>query len=489
MFAFAIWDTRTRRLLLARDRLGIKPLFYYQNDDLLLFGSEPKALLEHPSVQPVVTLDGLRQIFAGIRTPGSSIWYGINELRPGTYLSVRSSGLCETTYWKLEAVDHHDDVPTSVATLRHLLSDVVRRQLIADVPTCVLLSGGLDSSAIAAIAATTAKLAEQPLRTFALDVVGADRTFVADPLRGTLDAPFAQAAADHLGSVHTCVLVDPVDAVHPAVRTDTVKARDTPGFGDTDQSLYLLFKAVREHAIVALSGEGADEICGGYREFHDQRPVGPPTFPWLGGIVSHARLRANVWHESLNKLLDTDTYIADNYQTAIAAAPTTTKNDAMDERARLRSYLYLTYFLPLLLERKDRMSMAMGLEVRVPFCDHRIVEYLFNTPWSMKILDGRNKGLLRAAVSDMLPASIVNREKSVYPCIHDLTYLEALQTQARHLLDDPHCDLFEVVNRRAIQEATLVPVSRVRTYHRLTLERALEFNSWLEVRRPVFRFT
>ena len=261
MYAFAIWDSRQRRLVMIRDRMGIKPLYFYPTPDGVLFGSEPKAILANPLAQPAIDLDGLRELLVPVKTPGNAIWKGMAEVQPGTIVTVDESGIRERTYWRLESRLHTDDRDTTVTRVRELLDDIVRRQLVADVPECVLLSGGLDSSAITAL---SARELSTPVRTFAVDFTDQAQNFTPSDWRPTLDTPYVHDVARHVGSEHTDIVLDHRQLADPDIRRRVVAARDLPtGGGDMDASLYLLFRAIRRQSTVALSGESADEIFGG----------------------------------------------------------------------------------------------------------------------------------------------------------------------------------------------------------------------------------
>jgi asparagine synthase (glutamine-hydrolysing) len=490
MYAFAIWDGRTRQLLMVRDRLGIKPLYYRPTVDGVLLGSEPKVILAHPRTERRVDLDGLRQLFAQFRTAGASIWAGVKEVSPGTTVTIDARGASTRAYWRLGAAPHRADLPTTVATVRQLLSDTVARQLVADVPTCVLLSGGLDSSTIAALAANVNAGTGRPVRTFAIDVVGRGG-FIPDLLRETEDKPFAHQVSRHLGTDHTDVVLDAGAIADAGVRRATVTARDAPGFGDTDQSLYLMFKAIRRHATVALSGESADEVFGGYRQFHDRAVLAQSTFPWLPNRLQPNQIRPDlsVLDNRVARLLCMPEYTDDTYATALADVPRLDGETADERRMREVCHLHLTHFLPLLLERKDRMSMATGLEIRVPFCDHRLVEYVFNAPWTMKVFDGREKSLLRAAVQDLLPSAVLARKKSVYPCVYDIRYLGALRDQVRDVLSCANHGVFNLFDRGAVVAAANIELDRLRAPHRVMFERVLETSAWIDLTRPTFQLS
>jgi asparagine synthase (glutamine-hydrolysing) len=479
MYAFAIWDARTHKLVMIRDRMGIKPFYFYPTPDGVLFGSEPKAILANPLAKRIVDADGLREIFGFVKTPGHAVWKGMREVRPGSIVTVDSSGVRERTYWRLESKQHKDDLETTVGQVRSLLDDIVRRQLVSDVPECVLLSGGLDSSAITALSATQLDV---PVRSFSVDFVGQTENFKPDEMRGTPDAPYVRDVAAHVKTDHTDIVLDHKELADPDVRRKVVTARDIPvGLGDMDASLYLLFKAIREQSTVALSGESADEIFGGYRQFHDPRIQQTDNWPWLELFRDASGEPGRSVMFDLATSLDLPSYWRSRYTSAVAEVGRVEGEDDFTHRMRVMSYLHLTRFVQILLDRKDRMSMAVGLEVRVPFCDHRLVEYVYNTPWSMKTYDGREKSLLRGATADVLPESVVRRVKSPYPSTQDPHYGEELQRQARELLSGQSA-VFDLIGRPWVTEAVDSP--SLTAMERGGLERVLNLATWLDIYRP-----
>lgn len=473
MFAFAVWDPIASCLTLVRDRLGIKPLYYAPTDHGTIFGSEPKALFAHPDVRPIVTEDGLRRLITTIKKPGESPYEGIREVCPGEIVRVNPAGIHRRVYWSLRTARHDDDLDTTIHRIRNLLDDIVRRQWEADVPIGTLLSGGLDSSAITAIAAATAG----PVRSFAVDFEGYADSFVPAEGRVTPDAPYVAALAEHVGSEHTNVVLSAAELSDPALRTNVLTAMDAP-VGGTDGygSLYLLFRAMRGHSTVALSGEAADEVFGGYRAFHDPETVWAGTFPWLAQARRRPG-RAAVLRPELRARLDLRNYIADNYSEALDRVEPLPTDSPVERRMREISYVYLRYFLPILLDRKDRLSMAHGMEVRVPFCDHRLVEYLYNIPWSMKTHDGREKSLLRSATGRLLPAIIRDRVKSPYPVTQDPAYHKAIHSEFSEMLADPGAPVHEFVAAPAVRRVTS---SRLAAF-------LLQFNAWLVGYEPELR--
>jgi asparagine synthase (glutamine-hydrolysing) len=487
MYAFAIWDTRVEKLVMIRDRMGIKPFYFFRTTDGVLFGSEPRAILANPMADRAVDLDGLRELFSVTKTPGHAVWCGMREVLPGTVVTVDRSGIREHRYWTLQTRPHTDDEQTSIATVRSLLDDIVARQLVADVPRCVLLSGGLDSSMITALAAAQLGGHGEQVRSFAVDFVGQTETFTPDDMRATPDTPYAHEVATHVGARHQDIVLDPTTLADPAVRHAVVTARGiTGGLGDMDASLYLLFKAIRGHSTVALSGEAADEVFGGYRWFHQPEVQAADTFPWIAYLRLLHTQAPDPLNADLTAALDLPSYIRDRYARAVAEVEAADGETEHERRMRVICYLHLTRFVRLLLDRKDRMSMAVGLEVRVPFCDHRLVEYVYNTPWSLKTFDGREKSLLRAAATDLLPQSVLQRVKSPYPSTQDPLYVSALQQQAKELLaiDDP---VFELVNRRWVDAAAQQDPTTIPTDVRNGIERILDLSIWLDRYRPKLR--
>ena len=485
MFAFAIWDGRSDEVLLYRDRLGIKPLFYYPTHNGLFFGSEPKAILAHPETKAVLSLDGLREICSFLRIPGQTPLRGMQEVRPGHLLRVSNGRRREEKYWQLPVREHTDDQATTVRTVRELLDDTVTRQLVADIPLCSLLSGGLDSSALTALAQNALDpTRSRQLRTFSLDFAGHVENFRPEPLRADPDAPFVAELARHVGTSHREVTLNTADLAAPDTRSAVWRALDLPyGIGDHGPSIYLLFQAIREEASVVLSGEAADELFGGYLWFHDRKAVEADTFPWhaLGDKTVEEQSTAFL-DRDLVRELNLPEYIADQYRTAVAEVPHLEGESATDRRMRTATYLNMTRFLPINLDRKDRLSMANGVEERIPFCDHRLVEYVYNVPWSMKTFDGREKSLLRAATQDLMPASIVERSKAPYPSTQDSGYDAAMREQLQKIVAEPASPALPLFDldavHRQLGEEPGVPSSM--TKRALQDETPVRLDFWLE---------
>ncbi|MGH3169664.1 MAG: asparagine synthetase B family protein, partial [Trebonia sp.] len=424
-----------------------------------------------------------------VKTPGHAVWDGMREVEPGTIVTVSRSGLRTTRYWSLPTRPHPDNQDDSVAYVSYLLDDIVRRQLVADVPRCMLLSGGLDSSAMTAIAARQLAPAGERVRSFAVDFVGQTENFVPDTLRGTPDTPFVHDVAEHSGTDHQDIVLNSEELADPEVRSRVIRARDIPaGLGDMDASLYLLFKSIRGHSTVALSGESADEVFGGYQQFFDPEAQKARTFPWLVRFARDFGNDGGILAPGLAGVLDIPRYVQDAYDTSVARIERLEGESDFEWRMRKICYLHLTHFVRILLDRKDRMSMAVGLEVRVPFCDHRLVEYVYNAPWSLKTYDGREKSLLRGAARDVLPQSVVDRVKSPYPSTQDPAYTVKLQENARAYLSNAGHPVFEIVNRDWLATAVTAQ-AQVTQASRSGLERTLDLALWLDMYKPVLKLS
>lgn len=468
IFAFGIWNSEKRELFLARDRLGVKPLFYAPSRTRILFASELKALLAHPEIEPRVDPEGLAEIlFLGpARTPGVGIYRGIEELKPGHSLLFSPKGMTTYAYWGLPCREHHDDLETTVQTVRELFLDSVQRQLVSDVPIGTLLSGGLDSSAISAIAAAELqRTGKGPLPTFSVDYIDNEKYFQANTFQPNADRPWVDRVAQTLNTRHSYTYLDTPELAQAL--TAAVDARDLPGMADIDASLLLFSREIKHSVTVALSGECADEVFGGYPWFHRPEALAAETFPWALNSAN----RLQILSPELLQRLRPEEYLQQRYAEALAEVPgrekenrTSSPEKARETRMREIAYLTLTRFMPVLLERKDRMTMATGLEVRVPFCDHRLVEYVWNIPWELKAYQGREKALLRLALSGILPEDVLWRKKSPYPKTHHPAYLKAVGVLLQAILADSNSPLRPLVNlpelRKLLDTAEHYPAGR-----------------------------
>jgi asparagine synthase (glutamine-hydrolysing) len=443
MFAIAIWDSTKRHLILARDHVGIKPLFFYATDNEILFASEPKAILASSLVSPAVDEVGLAEILGlwPYKTPGQGVYRGIREVRPGEIIRFAESGAVHTRYWTPPTREHPDDVEATLATVRDLIRDSVDSHLVSDVPLCALLSGGVDSTTVTALAAARSN---DRLATFAVDFASAESSFRPSAFRPERDAPYVQIASEAFATDHLNILLGRQEILDH--HEYSLIARDLPDTGDMDASLLLLFRQISTRFKVALSGEGADEIFGGYPWFNEDDDEPITDFPWSQYLC----FDQSILTDQIRSKIRLHEYVHDRFTEAVAELPTERNETAQSRRMRILSHLDLSRFLPGQLERKDRMSMASGVEARVPFCDRGLVEYVVNIPWSMKRVDNIEKGILRRAVTPWLPREITLRRKASYPTTLDPLYVAELSAEVRRIMDLREAPIRDIVDRRKV---------------------------------------
>lgn len=444
VFAFAVWDPRSGSLLLCRDRLGVKPLFLARREGMLIFASELRALLGHPLVRPEVDAEGLAEIFAigPARTPGHGIFRDVHELLPGRFLTCSREGERQGTYWCLQSQPHPDGFEDTAQKARSLLIDAVRAQTSAERPPSFQLSGGVDSSALCSLASRTLDMGR--IRTVSVDYVDNSVNFRPSDFQPNTDAPWVLRVAEFLGSEHeTCYIDTPelTEALFPAVT-----ARGLPGMADIDASLLLFSKWIGQRDPISITGECADEVFAGYPWFY--RPGDETTFPWSQQLAQ----RVQVLSGDLCKKISPEEYVRARYAAAVAETPELPGESPEQARKRELGYLTLTRWLPTLLDRQDRMSMAAGITLRAPFSDHRLVDYLWNVPWEMKFYKEREKGLLRHALAGVLPNEVLWRKKSPYPKTHNPNYIAALSQSTLSMLEDRGSPVRPLINVEAVHD-------------------------------------
>lgn len=446
IYAFAISDEAKQQCFLCRDRFGVKPLFYTQKDHTFIFSSEIKALFQFPGVSPVLNRQSLCEIFGlgPARTAGVGVFKDIYELRPGHCAILNKSGLHTSAYYKLKSYEHTQTYEETVAHVRELLEDIIKRQMMSDVPLCTFLSGGLDSSVVTALVSQNCKKIGKELSTYSFDFTGNDIYFKPTAYQPNADRPFAEEISKYLQTNHhflECGNEVLADYLHNAVL-----AKDLPGMADVDASLVYFCSLVRKNHVVALCGECADEIFGGYPWFHKKEAFDGHCFPWSPDLS----IREKFLKPELAEYLDIGSYVNQRYEESIAQTPRLEGESAQEARRREISFLNINWFMATLLDRKDRTSMANGLEVRVPYADHRLAEYVFNAPWSYKCHNGVVKSLLRDAAKGWLPEDVLTRRKSPYPKTHNPVYEEIMKKRLSAIMEDKEQPLHELVRESSV---------------------------------------
>ena len=449
IFAFAIWNEGKKELFLARDHFGVKPLFYSIKDNQLIFASEIKALFEYPSIYPKIDGQGIAELF-GIgpaHTPGVGVFKGIEELKPANYLVFNRSGMRIKEYWKLKSRMHTDDFATTCCTVKELLTDAIERQLVSDVPLCTFLSGGLDSSIITLYSANYCKKHDLPMiNTYSVDYVDNDKNFQKTDFQPNSDSDYINLITNKLGTKHHTIYLDTPELADSL--KEAMIARDLPGMADVDSSLLLFCKAVKKEATVSIMGECADEIFGGYPWFFREDALSSGTFPWSINISG----RQHLLNPELQEKIDLKEYIDYRYNESLNEVELLNVDSKETKEKRKITYLTMNWFMQTLLSRTDRMGMYNGFELRVPFCDYRLAEYVWNIPWEIKALHGREKGLLRYIMKDELPKEIVDRKKSPYPKTWNPTYLKKVKGMLTEIMQNENSPITSLLNKEDIME-------------------------------------
>ena len=445
IFGFGVWEQKRRRLFLARDRIGVKPLFYTLQRQGILFASEIKTILAHPEIKPQIDETGVSQLIllGPGRIPGSGVFRNVQELEPGWCGFFEDGKFYPKQYWKLRDREHHESFEETAHQVRYLVTDAIKRQMVSDVPLGTFLSGGLDSSLISAVCA---KELGKPLDTFSVDYENNAEFFVPGKFQPESDNRYIEIMRDYLGSEHHWTVLTP-ENLSDTLEEATI-ARDLPGMGDVDFSLLAFCKEIRKEVKMALSGECADEIFGGYPWYRDPQVRAMDGFPW----AQNTALRASFLSPGVRLGFVPEDFVRVQYEQTLAQSDILPGTSPEERRMKEMVNLNMRWFMQTLLDRKDRMSMYCGLEVRVPFCDYRIAEYLYGVPWEYKDYRGREKGLLRCAMEGALPEEVLYRKKSPYPKTWDPRYQQLMADRLKALLRDPNAPLFQIVDPAAIQK-------------------------------------
>lgn len=445
IFAFAVYDKESKRAFLCRDRIGVKPLYYSLVNGVFAFASRLESLLYVRGVEPVTNEEGLNEIFmlGPAKTIGKTVFRDIKELPPACFMYFEDGKFDIKQYWRLEAKPFEESEMQALEHTHFLVSDAIKRQLVSDAPLCTFLSGGLDSSIISRVAGEDYLEKGEMLNTYSVDYVDNDKYFKSSVFQPNKDSDYINLISDYIGTKHHNIVLSN-EALADAL-IDATLARSCPGFTDVDSSLLLFCREVKRNYTVSLSGECADEIFGGYPWYHRTEVLFEDTFPWSRTTdVRRSILKSGF-------LPNGEDYMRSAYTETVNKTDFLDSDSKLEKRMREMFLLNLNWFMQTLLIRKDVMSMESSLEVRVPFCDYRIVEYAYNMPWSIKSYNNREKGILRKAFEDELPDIITWRKKSPYPKTFNPVYYNRVKEMVEHVLSDKTCPLYEMLNLKGVQ--------------------------------------
>ena len=448
IFAFCIVDEKKGECFIARDQVGVKPLYYSVYDDILVFASEPKGIFAFPYIQPDIDMEGLNEVLSlgPAKTYGKGVFKNVHEVRPGYFLRYGYDGIREYRYWSITAYEHEENYEKTVEHTRFLVTDAIKRQMVSDVPIATFLSGGVDSSIVSAVCAAELKKQGKKLGTFSFDFVDNNKYFVANAFQPSQDRPFVDIMVDYIRSEHRYLECNNDDLFENLFRS--VDVRDMPTMADVDSSMLYFCGRVKNFYKVVLTGECADEIFGGYPWFHKEECFKAKTFPWSMDITA----RQAVLKDEIIAELHMEQYIREAYENTIQETPKLPGEDAHEARRREISYLNMKWFMQTLLDRMDRTSMYSGLEARVPFADIRIINYMYNVPWSMKCRNHVEKSLLREAAEGLLPNEVLYRKKSPYPKTYDPAYEKKLADALTEIIEDASSPVLQLVDKKKVYD-------------------------------------
>ena len=448
IFAFCIVDEKKGECFIARDQVGVKPLYYSVYDDILVFASEPKGIFAFPYIQPDIDMEGLNEVLSlgPAKNYGKGVFKNVHEVRPGYFLRYGYDGIREYRYWSITAYEHEENYEKTVEHTRFLVTDAIKRQMVSDVPIATFLSGGVDSSIVSAVCAAELKKQGKKLGTFSFDFVDNNKYFVANAFQPSQDRPFVDIMVDYIRSEHRYLECNNDDLFENLFRS--VDVRDMPTMADVDSSMLYFCGRVKNFYKVVLTGECADEIFGGYPWFHKEECFKAKTFPWSMDITA----RQAVLKDEIIAELHMEQYIREAYENTIQETPKLPGEDAHEARRREISYLNMKWFMQTLLDRMDRTSMYSGLEARVPFADIRIINYMYNVPWSMKCRNHVEKSLLREAAEGLLPNEVLYRKKSPYPKTYDPAYEKKLADALTEIIEDASSPVLQLVDKKKVYD-------------------------------------
>lgn len=482
IFACALYDEAKNTLFLFRDRLGVKPLFFMHMGETVLFASEPKGLFAYPGNAPQIDADSLCEIFAlgPAKTYGKGVFKNTKEVLPGHILSLSPEGISDYAYWQLKSAPHEENFDETIEKTASLIQDSVKLQMLSDVPVCTFLSGGIDSSLVTSICAKELEKKGLPLSTYSFDFTGNSVHFKSNNFQPAEDRPFVDKMVNYCHTDHHYLECGNEELISHLYRA--VDARDLPCMADVESSLlYFCSQVVKNHK-VALTGECADEIFGGYPWFHKKECFDAHAFPWTMDLFP----RKMLLKDEILQELPLEAYSRSAYEATLSETPLLPEDSPAEKRRREIAYLNLKWFMATLLDRMDRTSMSCGLEARVPFADHRIVEYVWNVPWEMKCPNGLVKGLLRYASTGFLPDAVLYRKKSPYPKTYHPAYEKQLGEMLVEVLEDSSSPINTFVDKKKVKAALLMPSDYAKPWYGQLmafpqlLAYLLQVNYWLK---------
>ena len=474
-----IADIERDVMYIARDRMGENALFYARREGGLAFADHPDMLIKGALLEPRIGREGLCEIFGlgPARTPGKTPLEGIQELKPGCMLVCREDDIRIRRYFCLNAREHTENERDTIDHVRALLENAVN-DVVPLHPAC-MLSGGLDSTALAALLG----MRIGRLESFSVDYRGNEQDFIASELRPEMDAPYILLAVREFGARHHGVVLEQEALAENLDKA--MRARGFPGMGDIDASLMLFARQIARFAPNVVSGECGDEVFGGYPWFRGDVHLPEHSFPWSGSL----ELREEILRPEIRQKLNLREYVHETLQDALSSYDVSAVENEKEKNLFKLQRLCLDFFMPNLQERAVKMCQVHGLNVITPLCDARLVEYVYSVPWRMKFMGGMEKGLFRAAMENILPDKLRLRRKSPYPKTSSAAYTSLVRGRMRALCADANAPLWALVDRQGIERLASSPLdpNQKPWYGQLMagpqmLAYLLQINAWMRER-------
>jgi len=437
VFSFAIYDDEQKTLLLARDHLGVMPLFYtFENG--FSFSSNLDCLIQK---EEKIGIDSLREIF-GIgpaRTPGTTAFKHIKEILPGSYAHFISGVFSEEKYFKLTPNIHIDDFETTIEKIKYMVTNSIQNKINSD--TCSLLSGGIDSTIVTTVANNYSKSNfDTKISTFSFDYVDNKKYFVSGDFQPGEDRPFVEIVSKKLETEHTFLEIGIDDLISYLYKA--VDAKALPGMGDIDSSLLFFLEKIKQGYSSFLTGEGADEVFGGYPWFIREDLINSNSFPWSNNI----HYRTFFIDDEVKNKLDLKEYTEHKYRQSLNNSPSIFSESPEEKRLRDIYYLNTQWFMQTLIERTQRISKYLNIIPRMPYANAELVQYVYNIPWYIKTKDNVTKYTLRKAFENTVPKEIVYRKKSPFPKTYNPKYTEELLKIFRKDVLNKNSALYPLLN-------------------------------------------
>lgn len=491
IYSICIYDKNESKTFFARDRLGVKPLFYTLTNDTFIFATKIKAILAHPDITPVLDKEGLMELIGlgPAHTPGKTYFKNIFELKAGHYAIFSDFKLEIKKYWDLVTKEFEDSYEETISQIHDLVVNSTKIELCDNI--CSMLSGGLDSSILAKIAKDNIP----NLTTFSIDYVGNDTNFVSNDYQLTKDSDYVKIMKEYLKTNHKTITVE--NSYLYELLQKSMIARDMPGMADIDTSMYAFCEQISRNGFsTCLSGECSDEIFGGYPWYYKEHLISHNGFPW----ALSEDLRANIINKNIISKDKLNEYVYNARINTLKNVTHIDYNDDYEKRYRNTNYLTIKWFMNTLIERTERISNIFSLDVRIPFADYRIFEYVYNIPARMKLGITKNdtaieKYLLRKAFEKELPEEIVYRKKSPFPKTYDPKYLKLVENKMNEILEDKSLKIHKIIDTNFVREVlnthgenlTQNWFGQLMTYPQ-TLAYLIQVSDWLEIYNIEFDF-